>query len=241
MPHFSLCYCEQLLSVKMAPLTADNQNLLKSLLQSPCAHWCTNSYYSTYKPHETTYSSFPDLPNVFMTWSFTSRFHRLFSLLGMTFPPSFLSSWKDLMFLPRLKSSVMSPMRDLPDKIICLFLRGTIASEQTSFPYSQGSGCSLFCLRIFPQYCQSVVTGLTADAHDVSWMCMCEQIPKPRLADTWCHHIHCWAKAKMKLWNSSWQQSCYFILFHWKFLFFCCYSWWNHIGAIIPSWVNSKG
>lgn len=139
MPHFSLCYCGQLLSVKMATLAADNQNLLKSLLQSPCADSCTNTYCSTYKPHGTTYSSFPELPYVFRTWSFTSLLHRLFSLLGMTFPPSFLSSWKDLMFLPRLKSSVMSPMGALPDQIICLFLRGTIASEQTSSPYTESA------------------------------------------------------------------------------------------------------
>lgn len=143
-------------------------------------------------------------------------------------------------FLPGLPHSVMSPMRDLLGKISCFFLSGTITCEQTSSPctVSPLKAVSAVYLCIFP-WCQSVVTGLQQMLVNVSCVCTYEWIPKPWLTDIWFHHICCRAETKLNLYTSSWQQNCYFMLFHWKLLLFCCYRQWVRIRAIIPDWVTS--
>lgn len=162
------------------------------------ADWWINTHYSTYKPRGTSCSSFPNLPYSFMTCSFTSLLHRLSPLLGMTSFSSFLSRWEAVVFPPRVTSHVMSPMRDLPDKMGCLFSRVPQYSNRPPLRVLQALArlCLQFIyLCIFP-YCQSTVTGLQQMLLSVSCMCMYEWIPKPRLADIWFYHTSCRAKTK---------------------------------------------
>ena len=126
------------LSVKMATLIAANQNLLKSLFQSSYSDRCINTHYSTCKPRRTT-------PHFQICCIHSWCVHSLAFYIGCSlclewpFHLFSLLCGKVLTFLPKLKSSIMSPMRDLLGKISCLFFWGSIAFEQTSFPCTASS------------------------------------------------------------------------------------------------------
>lgn len=88
-------------------------------------------------------------------------------MFGMTFSSSFLSLLKALIFLPRPESSVMSPVRDLPDKMSCLFLWDAAAFEQIPSPCTARAlrAVSPVCLFLHLPLLPIGDDWLTADAH----------------------------------------------------------------------------